>query len=72
MLFIMPAYLLCPAHIFHNLASERAFRNDVFYEPDVLFLAGMYATSEAFINDGSCITYEFAKELRKKKNKLHL
>lgn len=47
-------------------ASDRAFRNDAFYEPDVLFLAGMYATSEAFINDGSCITYEFAKELRKK------
>ena len=26
-------------------ASDRAFRNDAFYEPDVLFLAGMYATS---------------------------
>lgn len=47
-------------------ARVRAFRNDNFYEPDILFLAGMYATSRAFVDDGSSITYEYAKKIRKK------
>lgn len=50
----------------------RVFKNSNFYEPDVLFLAGMYATSGVFTDDGTSITYEYAKELRKRENKLHL
>lgn len=44
----------------------RAFRNEDFFEPDVLLLAGMYATSEVFKDDGTSITYEYTKKLRKK------
>lgn len=44
----------------------RVFKNSNFYEPDVLFLAGMYATSGVFTDDGTSIAYEYAKELRKK------
>ncbi len=48
-----------------DFAESRAFKNDTFFEPDVLFLAGMYATSEFFRNGGS-ITYEYAKTLKRK------
>lgn len=46
--------------------GNRAFRNDDFYEPDVLFLAGMYATSGVFTDDGTSITYEYAKKIKEK------
>lgn len=46
-------------------AKSRAFKNGLFFKPDIIFLAGMYATSKSFANDGSSFTYEYAKTLSK-------
>lgn len=54
-----------PSTYLPKSVRDRTFKNGDFYEPDVLFLVGMYATSGVFTDDGTSITYEYAKELRK-------